>query len=737
MVLSSLREAIISASGLSLVLASSLFVSEFNVNNSTVTNANIDTWLHGNDFHVLNRPDGNKMTWQVTPTAVSSVTANLSIYGAKDSENVSNNSVYFTENRNDDTVKYTIYGANSTSKDARNNAVYISNLQTLFQAIHGGYSQLGEAYGNKVNLENISPVGDVIGGFAGGNASHNEIIISGTSNKLGDLSVIGGKSINGDALNNKVTISSLESISKSIIGGWGFNGANANEITILGNIKQINKDIYGGQSDNGDANYNKITIEGDITINDFDDNLVREYNGRIVGGYGNKQTRNNVINLNKSGLNLKSIEISGGSKEYVGNILNVRGKNIALKNISNFEKINFYLPIGTKNGDTVLDTTNILHGQNGTDAYDTKTDLSNSKIAVRIEQGANSLNKGDSVNLLKTKNGIVFGADMENHKEQLVQSGLSTAYTFVLEKSIDEKILLAKVSDKKSINDLKPAARNNSKLMAQNKNTAETGVSVMGIVNQGSDVLSGVDISSTSVANSDISSFGNMGGNSVIYNSGSHVDSKGFSGVVGAAKILSDISYGGFVEFGGGKYDSFNDFGIKGNGNIKYLGVGLVDRFNLRDNFYVNSSVKMGRINSDYESYLASDKAEYDISRSYFGLNVGGGKTFELTSNSYLDTYINGFYTRIAKANTTILGEEISYKAMKSLRAQIGARYNYMLNDSLSAFAGAALEHEFDGKAKAVNKTYNTDITSPSVKGNTLTAEVGLRVINDKFDTNI
>ena len=79
------------------------------------------------------------------------------------------------------------------------------------------------------------------------------------------------------------------------------------------------------------------------------------------------------------------------------------------------------------------------------------------------------------------------------------------------------------------------------------------------------------------------------------YNSGSYVENKGISVLAGAMGRIGDgASLGGYVETGGGKYESFNDFAVKGSGDLKYAGAGIVSEFDLAENFYAKSGAQIG-----------------------------------------------------------------------------------------------------------------------------------------------
>jgi hypothetical protein len=54
----------------------------------------------------------------------------------------------------------------------------------------------------------------------------------------------------------------------------------------------------------------------------------------------------------------------------------------------------------------------------------------------------------------------------------------------------------------------------------------------------------------------------------------------------------------------------------------------------------------------------------------------------------------------------------------------VGTRVSYAISEKLTPYVGAAVEREFDGKAKASTKGFALD--APSLKGNTGIGEIGL-----------
>ena len=139
-----------------------------------------------------------------------------------------------------------------------------------------------------LSIKNAKVNGNTYGGYAKKNAKYNKVIITGGDFGGSNYKIYGGYSeTNGDASENIVNIE--------------------------GGSRQELIDIYGGSSDSGKAINN--------TVNLSVDNLTL---GRLYGGY--------VQN--------------GNADKFSGNTLTLNGKNITANNMENFERLNFYIPVG-------------------------------------------------------------------------------------------------------------------------------------------------------------------------------------------------------------------------------------------------------------------------------------------------------------------------------------------------------------------------------------------------------
>jgi len=624
-----------------------------------------------------------------------------------------------------------IYGGLSNemiqvNRNTNNNKVYINGGDRI-QAVYGGSSEMtSDSISNSVVIDgkDVHIIQNVYGGYT-----------NSSEKKLESNSVI--------IKNGK--------IDQSVIGAYTPRGvAKTNSVTIEGGT--VGKDVRGGYAEGqGQANGNIVTIKGG-TIK-----------GQIYGGKGGGGNVDNIVNLDASSLKLQTIfggdtGYSGFAKSTKGNTLNVRGKNIEAGNIVNFEYVNFYLPSDVRAGDTILNLSGKTHG--GYYSQNKSTDLTRSFLAVTMGAENNKLNVSDKITLISNPHGILYPRELadeiKNHNENLQAiAGISTIYEFNLQKEGDAsaasgKKLYAVVA--KKVSPLSPDDGSKEKRLIETvqKSTLEPTAGAMAVINQSSETVSNMDVSG--VTGSSESSGGVVTGASASntrQHSGSHVDVKSVSFAVGVAKEFKDIITGAFLEFGGGSYDTFNEYSgtfggrsvgdIKGEGKMRYYGIGLLGKASLPANFYTEATVKMGKIKTDYETVLPNGvKVDYDASRSYYGGHMGLGKIFEITDFSNIDIYSKVFFTRVGKKQVELNSERILLGKSDSLRTKIGFKFSQDINDDILWFAGLAYDSEFKGKSNGYNLTYGTDIISPSMKGNTGTAEFGLKFKAQKgFETNL
>ena len=212
-------------------------------------------------------------------------------------------------------------------------------------------------------------------------------------------------------------------------------------------------------------------------------------------------------------------------------------------------------------------------------------------------------------------------------------------------------------------------------------------------------------------------------------NSGSHVDAKGWGLNLGFAKQRvagrNTLTYGPFVEYGKGSYDSYLDDGLHGSGNMDYLGVGVMAKSQSENGAYVEGSVRVGRVKSDYAGTIDNTHTTYDSSSTYYAGHLGVGQEKQLKNGNTIETYAKYFFTHqggdTAKLST---GEVYDFDAADSHRIRFGTRYTSKKGDA-SFYTGLAYEYEFGNDIAASFEGYNTP--SPSLTGGTGILELGYR----------
>ena len=226
--------------------------------------------------------------------------------------------------------------------------------------------------------------------------------------------------------------------------------------------------------------------------------------------------------------------------------------------------------------------------------------------------------------------------------------------------------------------------------------------------------------------------FGAVAGGSLHYKTSSDINIDGYNLITGATFGDETRQVGAFFEHGKGDYTSNNTFTsgvVKGNGDTRYEGVGLLGHFRFAETAYFELSVRAGRVETDYRSngFPGSNGArvQYETKSHYVGAHAGFGNVWKLSAENNLDTYARAIWTRQSSDSTTLsTGEALEFDAVTSKRLRLGARFNHAFTQSANAYVGAAWDREFDGRLKATANGYA--IESSTLKGNSGMLEVGV-----------
>jgi outer membrane receptor for ferrienterochelin and colicin len=233
---------------------------------------------------------------------------------------------------------------------------------------------------------------------------------------------------------------------------------------------------------------------------------------------------------------------------------------------------------------------------------------------------------------------------------------------------------------------------------------------------------------------------------------GSHIDYSGFNFVGGPAANydtpFGHLLVGGFIEVGSGNYTTTNKFTVRapngkpeydyivtGDGEVNYLGFGLIARHDFTPGYYGEISVKTGRVNNEFSSPDMGSGVKYSSESNYLGFHGGLGYRFEYMPGLWMDTYGKLFYTEIeGNRLVTFDGTNLNFDKSKFLRSRLGVRYTAQVKDSISINFGGAWDYNYGddnnyGSYKGSVTSNSTPISpgkEPSINGSTGILELGV-----------
>ena len=200
-----------------------------------------------------------------------------------------------------------------------------------------------------------------------------------------------------------------------------------------------------------------------------------------------------------------------------------------------------------------------------------------------------------------------------------------------------------------------------------------------------------------------ISSFATMGGGSMRQETGSHVDTHTWNAILALGhknkKERGTMEYGAFFEYGSGNYTTFNG-DERGDGSMHYTGGGLLAKYTTKNNVYVEGSLRAGSVHDDARNVLRDVNGmpySYETNAPYMGFHLGVGREIAVAGGNAVDVYGKYFYNR-RNGVSFDAGGHYDLDAVTSSVLRVGARY-ILKRNKWNFYAGAAYEHEFDGKA--------------------------------------
>ena len=517
----------------------------------------------------------------------------------------------------------------------------------------------------------------------------------------------GGRSVAGNTTTgNSVTVG--DGTHTNVYGGWttgtGSTAADkgdstGNKVTVNG-AATVSGTVYGGYTDalGGKATGNEVTID-------------KVSAGSVVGGYG-AITNDNVINLRNA--TVGGTVTGGTAANGTGNTLAVYygTGTTSIGDFSGIQNLHFDLENAPTDGTahTMLNLTSAAGEKS----------FSNINLDIHRSGATKKLRKGDSFTLVDntTAGGSVSIGDNVTAEGT---DGVTRKYTFAVAQDPNDAHKLVATVTKAGLGE-------------QAKSLVETRAGASAFLNDGADFLAGAGMSAAQkeAAAAAMTSGGvyglwaGMGGGSLRHETGSYVDMKGWNLGVGWAREnavkAGTLTFGPFIEYGRGSYDSYLDDGTHGSGKTSYVGVGMMAKMEMKANRWIDGALRVGRTKSDYTGLDTS----YDTTSTYYAMHVGVGKDFRVREGDTVSAYVRYSYAHTAGTSAHLSsGETYDFDAVNSHRLRIGTRYTHGETALSQLYAGLAWEYEFDGDARA---TYDGDSTpSPSLKGGSALLELGYR----------
>ena len=496
----------------------------------------------------------------------------------------------------------------------------------------------------------------------------------------------------GDSTKNRVTVKGAATVSGTVYGGYTdvMGGkATGNTVTVE---KTINADIIGGKAA-AEASGNTVNVTNAAVKS-------------ITGGFGTV-TNYNRINLRDA--KVTGMVTGGTAANGTGNALNVfyGTKTTEIGDYKGIRNLHFDMEKAPMDGTahTMLRLTNV----GGAKA------LSHTHIDLHRDGAAPKLQQGDKITLMENAGGDITVGENLTAKGT---DGVTRNYEFAL--ATVGKTLIATVTK--------------TGLSEQAKSFVETRAGASAFLNDGGDYLAGSGMEAAkkeahAAAQAGSGAYGlwaGMGGGALRHETGSYVDMKGWNLGVGWARENAvkegTLTFGPFIEYGRGSYDSYLDDGTHGNGKTSYLGAGVMAKLETKANNWIDGSLRVGRTKSDYTGLDTG----YDTTSTYYAMHVGVGKDFHVREGDTVSAYVRYSYAHTAGTSAHLSsGETLDFDAVNSHRLRIGTRYTHGATTLSQFYAGLAWEYEFDGDARATSQ--GDSAPSPSLKGSSALLELGYR----------
>ncbi|MDR1350640.1 MAG: hypothetical protein LBJ59_07700, partial [Zoogloeaceae bacterium] len=382
----------------------------------------------------------------------------------------------------------------------------------------------------------------------------------------------------------------------------------------------------------------------------------------------------------------------------------------------------------------------------------TPADISGATISLSNFAAGPTLNPGDLFYLIDTNVTGKLNGDPANNLAYARQ-GFTRGYYFIIDKDASDDTLNPNSAD---VNRYLVARLTRGVVPAHEVTSLIEGRSAsLGLLGQSADWLADHSYQQADLAlrrGENRAVFGGLDGSRIHLDTGARVKYRGNMALVGLAgkdeKSDSSFLYGAFIEAGIADYDIRGAYGlhrqrIKGDGDLKFYGLGLMARQHWDSGFRIEGSLRGGRVENKFHTDDLTSSglaAKYKLTVPYFGAHLGVGHEWRMNERDSLDFLARYYWVRQnGRSITLATGEGVHFKADDSQRLRLGTRYTHARNPDRAWYVGLAYEYEFSHRTHAKNDD-NDSFDAPSAKGSSGVGEVGMIFHardNDRFSAEV
>ena len=235
--------------------------------------------------------------------------------------------------------------------------------------------------------------------------------------------------------------------------------------------------------------------------------------------------------------------------------------------------------------------------------------------------------------------------------------------------------------------------------------------------------------------------FGGFMGGRQEFSSAGQTKVDGFSFMAGLGRRftiedspLAAFNYGFFGEGGTGRFEALPSYEagearLEGRG--RYVGGGFLLKAEFQNRFYMDGAFRVGQASSSLDTFNldSNPKDRPDDSSTYFGAAGTVGWLAGLCDLMDLDIYSRLLWSSLGTGEKRTFGWGRAEAAnLNSTRFILGTRADFWVGEGRLIYAGAAWEHEFNGRAELkINDRQFKDGTV-TLKGDSLVGELGLEL---------